>query len=153
MKLRFSVGDRVVVASSFDEELSPAARLHAGRRGEVEEIKPEYVPYPYSVRFPDGSQLAFSWDELVRVDELAPAEASPTVEGANVGGDPVNHPSHYNWLPGGLEVIDITRHFPFVLGNVLKYIFRAEHKGRELEDLRKARWYLDYRIRELEEAS
>ncbi|MEU5382656.1 DUF3310 domain-containing protein [Kitasatospora cineracea] len=146
--LRFSVGDRVVVASAFDEGLSPATRLYAGMHGEVEEIKPEYVPYPYSVRFPDGKRLAFSWDELVGEAQYQPVPEEP----AEVSqGDPVNHPPHYNWLPGGLEVIDITRHFSFVLGNVLKYLFRAEHKGRELEDLRKARWYLDYRIRELED--
>jgi hypothetical protein len=59
--------------------------------------------------------------------------------------DPVNQPEHYTWL-GGIEVIDITEHFGFVLGNVLKYVMRADHKGKPLEDLRKARWYLDREI-------
>lgn len=73
--------------------------------------------------------------------------------GGAVVGDPVNHPSHYTWLPNGLEVIDVTKHFNFVLGNALKYIMRAGRKGgadSELEDLLKARWYLNYRIEELE---
>ncbi|MEU5878205.1 DUF3310 domain-containing protein [Spirillospora sp. NPDC047279] len=66
-------------------------------------------------------------------------------------GDPVNHPSHYTWLPNGVEVIDITARFSFVRGNAIKYLMRADHKGRTLEDLRKARWYLDYEIREMEQ--
>lgn len=56
--------------------------------------------------------------------------------------DPVNNPSHYRWLPNGIEVIDITESFNFLLGNVLKYVMRADHKGRPLEDLEKAAWYL-----------
>ena len=62
------------------------------------------------------------------------------------GGDPVNSPSHYRWLPNGVEVIDITENFDFLMGNVLKYVLRAEHKGKPLEDMKKARWYLDRAI-------
>lgn len=58
--------------------------------------------------------------------------------------DVVNHPSHYTRLP--IEVIEITEHFSFTLGNVLKYVMRADHKGKPLEDLKKARWYLDREI-------
>lgn len=58
--------------------------------------------------------------------------------------DPVNSPEHYRWLP--VEVIEITEKFSFTLGNVLKYVMRADHKGRPLEDLKKARWYLDREI-------
>lgn len=65
-------------------------------------------------------------------------------------GDSVNHPNHYTWLPNGVEVIDITAHFNFSLGNALKYIMRAGRKGDALEDLKKARWYLDYEISRLE---
>lgn len=60
--------------------------------------------------------------------------------------DPVNHPSHYTWLPNGLEVIDITEQFNFNLGNALKYIMRHEHKGDAIQDLKKARWYIDREI-------
>ena len=62
--------------------------------------------------------------------------------------DKVNHPSHYTWLKDlcGIEVIDITRHMDFDLGNSLKYILRAGHKSeegmnsreKEIEDLKKA---------------
>lgn len=65
--------------------------------------------------------------------------------------DPVNHPAHYTWLPGGVEVIDITEQFNFRLGNALKYILRSDQKGKRLEDLKKARWYLDREIAKTEE--
>ena len=61
----------------------------------------------------------------------------------------VNHPDHYN--AGKIEVIDAIEDWglDFIEGNVVKYITRAKHKGNTLGDLRKARWYLDYRIAEL----
>ncbi len=64
--------------------------------------------------------------------------------------DPVNHPFHYTVHPSGVECIEITRHMSFNLGNALKYIWRADHKGNVVEDLKKARWYLDDEIRRRE---
>lgn len=58
--------------------------------------------------------------------------------------DPVDLPSHYTQLP--VECIDVTEHFGFCLGNAIKYIWRADHKGKPIEDLRKARWYIDREI-------
>ena len=67
--------------------------------------------------------------------------------------DLVNHPPHYN--KGGMEVIEVielvtggTRSgdqgfVGYLLGNILKYLLRFEHKGKPIEDLKKARWYLD----------
>ena len=66
--------------------------------------------------------------------------------------DPVNHPDHYTWLKNGVEVIDITENFNFLLGNVLKYVMRADHKGKPLEDLKKAVWYLEREIANREAA-
>ena len=57
--------------------------------------------------------------------------------------DPVNSPSHYRWLPNGIEVIDITETLNFCLGNAVKYILRADHKGKPEEDIRKSIWYLE----------
>lgn len=59
-----------------------------------------------------------------------------------VNHDAVNHPAHYT--QGGIEVIDAIEAWGlgFNLGNVVKYVARSAHKGRELEDLRKAAWYL-----------
>ena len=64
--------------------------------------------------------------------------------------DAVNHPSHYN--TGSIEVIDAIEDWGlgFALGNAVKYIARAAHKGKMIEDLKKARWYLDREIQRLE---
>jgi hypothetical protein len=60
--------------------------------------------------------------------------------------DPVNHPKHYTEHPSGVECIEITEHFNFNKGNAIKYIWRSADKGKEVEDLRKARWYIDREI-------
>jgi Protein of unknwon function (DUF3310) len=62
----------------------------------------------------------------------------------------VNHPQHYN--AGKIEVIDAIEDWKlgFHLGNVVKYVARAEHKNDALEDLKKARWYLDRYIKFIE---
>jgi len=54
-------------------------------------------------------------------------------------------PNHYRQHPSGVEAIQITEHFCFNLGNVIKYVWRADLKNG-LEDLEKARWYLDREI-------
>ena len=61
----------------------------------------------------------------------------------------IDHPSHYN--RGKIEIIDFIEDqgLSFHLGNVIKYITRAGSKGDKLEDLKKARWYLDRYINEV----
>lgn len=66
--------------------------------------------------------------------------------------DAVNHPAHYNGHPSGVECIEVTEHFNFNRGNAIKYIWRAGSKGNELEDLRKAQWYLAREIARLEQS-
>jgi hypothetical protein len=60
--------------------------------------------------------------------------------------DNVNHPPHYR--TGGIETIDFieAKDLNYRLGNVVKYVTRAEKKGNPIEDLKKARWYLDREI-------
>lgn len=60
--------------------------------------------------------------------------------------DSVEHPAHYTGHPSGVECITVTEHMGFCLGNAIKYIWRADLKADALEDLRKARWYLDREI-------
>ena len=64
----------------------------------------------------------------------------------------VNHPSHYQGA--GIEAIDVIEAFGlgFALGNCVKYVLRAGRKdpGRTVEDLKKARWYLDREIARFE---
>jgi hypothetical protein len=63
--------------------------------------------------------------------------------------DPVDHPAHYK--VGGIETIDFieAKKLGYNLGNVVKYLTRADHKGNKLEDLRKAQWYLTREINSL----
>lgn len=60
--------------------------------------------------------------------------------------DNVNHPAHYK--VGGIETIDFieAKGLNYNLGNVVKYVTRAGHKQDRLEDLRKAKWYLEREI-------
>lgn len=60
--------------------------------------------------------------------------------------DPVNYPRHYTSHPSGIEAIQITEYMGYCLGNAMKYIWRADLKGQGVEDLKKARWYLDREI-------
>jgi hypothetical protein len=66
--------------------------------------------------------------------------------------DVVNHPAHYK--VGGIEVIDFieSKGFSYNLGNVVKYVSRADHKGNRLEDLKKAQWYLNREVSNLEKS-
>jgi hypothetical protein len=58
----------------------------------------------------------------------------------------VDHPKHYN--AGRFEVIDVIEdwNLNFNLGNVVKYVARAEHKKAPIQDLKKAAWYLNREI-------
>lgn len=66
--------------------------------------------------------------------------------------DNVNHPAHYK--VGGIETIEFieAKKLGYNLGNVVKYITRAEHKHDTYEDLCKARWYLNREIAKLSES-
>jgi len=66
--------------------------------------------------------------------------------------DVVNHPAHYK--VGGIEVIDFieSKGLTYNLGNVVKYVSRADHKGNKLEDLKKAQWYLNREVSTLEKS-
>lgn len=68
----------------------------------------------------------------------------------------VNHPEYYRH-PSGIECIDIARHHCFSIGNAIKYLWRnglktekgIDNVDKQIEDLEKAKWYIDDRIREL----
>lgn len=72
--------------------------------------------------------------------------------------DNVNHPQHYTSHPSNVECIEITRHYCFSIGNAIKYLWRAglkheegmEDNQKEIEDLKKAIWYINDRIKQLE---
>jgi hypothetical protein len=66
--------------------------------------------------------------------------------------DLIHQPPHYTF--SRIEVIDAIEAWQlgFHLGNVVKYVARAAHKGQQLDDLQKARWYLDREIARLEQS-
>jgi hypothetical protein len=78
---------------------------------------------------------------------------------AETNDDGVNHPKHYTKHPSGVECIDITRHYCFSIGCAIKYLWRAglkkdsslSDKEKEIQDLKKALWYINDRIKQLEE--
>lgn len=70
--------------------------------------------------------------------------------------DPINNPKHYNSSDAKcincshpIECIDVTYHMSFAIGNIVKYLWRYQHKDG-VEGLRKARWYLNRAIEEYE---
>ena len=101
-----------------------------------------------------------SWTEVREVDSGITIEgvgASITVTEApkpkkvKIKTDLVNNPAHYT--AGGIETIDFieAKDLSYNLGNVVKYITRAHHKGELLQDLKKAQWYLNREVGKLEE--
>jgi hypothetical protein len=75
------------------------------------------------------------------------------IPGVKQTDESVNHPKHYT--QGSIEVIDAIEAWQlnFRLANVVKYVARSEHKNNKLEDLKKARWYLDREISKLEQST
>ena len=80
-----------------------------------------------------------------------------TKEEDNKEHDAVNHPKHYTSHPSGVECIEITRHYNFDIGNAIKYLWRAGLKKeqglsdveKEIEDCKKAIWYINDHIKHL----
>ena len=79
-------------------------------------------------------------------------ECDPPQENINM----IANPPHYNSLNAycecgkQIECITITREMGFSIGNIIKYLWRLEYKGNKLEDAKKAQWYLNDYIKQLE---
>lgn len=67
----------------------------------------------------------------------------------------IDHPAHYGGADNPYEAIKVIEAWGlgFCLGNAVKYICRADHKGHRVDDLKKARWYLDREIQRCEQMS
>jgi len=59
----------------------------------------------------------------------------------------VTHPKHYTSHPSGIECIQVVQHMGFNIGNAIKYLWRADLKGNAIEDLQKARQYIDFELK------
>ena len=91
-----------------------------------------------------------TYDKPVGLSGVQPAETPQT--------DRVNRPSHYTSHPSGVECITITEHYDFCVGNAIKYLWgcglKVEEgmtpKDKEIEDLKKAVYYINRKINNLE---
>lgn len=83
-------------------------------------------------------------------ERLASIKRHPA--GKAITHDVINHPAHYTSDPSGVECIQITRHRNFNIGNAIKYLWRAGLKdgNSNVQDLKKAVWYLTDEIRRIE---
>ena len=120
-----------------------------------------FYSYSYGVVFTNdkGDLSEVCMDNVKTYFKMYPEEPEEDVNKDSTE-DRVNHPSHYTWLKDkcGIEVIDITRHMDFCLGNAIKYVLRAGHKKdaslsdnqKEVEDLKKAIFYINDKIAQIE---
>ncbi|MFJ8930620.1 DUF3310 domain-containing protein [Streptomyces sp. NPDC102364] len=131
--MKYKAGDQVVILKGS----------HEGKSGVIVSVDPNQ---------------AMGWPNYVRVKDLvvrhlwcSDDDIEPAADPAKVE-DSVNQPSHYTWLPNGFEVIDLIEHLTLNRGNAVKYLARAGRKSpdTELEDLKKAAWYVQREIKRLE---
>lgn len=94
------------------------------------------------------SQAAGSLDCLKQNSEnsLGSSDTNQGTQTSSPSPSAVDHPRHYNAHPSGIECIDVVEWMPFNIGNAIKYVWRCDHKGRDIEDLKKAVWYLNREI-------
>jgi len=81
-------------------------------------------------------------------EDFIPKENDAWKEGVD---NSVDHPKHYVSHPSNIECIQVTEHFNFNLGNAIKYIWRSDLKGKQVEDLEKAIWYIKRELKRLGE--
>ena len=128
-----------------------SVEVPVGTIGVVVRFNERALAWPYTVAFqhipyPDDQDWLYAESELELVVDYGS-------DGDAAGSDPVNHPSHYTSHPSGVECIQITEHMDFLTGNAVKYLWRTGKKGPAVEDLKKARWYLDRAIQKAEKGA
>lgn len=102
-----------------------------------------------AIKLAQGRQVRMGRPPM-RMQTVALGISDTSVKGRMLtAADNVNHPAHYK--TGGIETIDFieAKGLDYHLGNVVKYITRADHKGNRKEDLLKAQWYLNRAISKL----
>lgn len=114
----------------------------------------------YTVARHDGSDVPITLREIpdryFYEDRFELVTKPETVEGSKSdepAHDAVAHPKHYTSHPSGIECIQITEHMGFNLGNAVKYIWRCDLKQDAIEDLKKAKWYIDREIAKREKVN
>lgn len=109
-------------------------------------VKPAAV---YQVRWRMAKDEKAVDEKAIHEVLATPVDIKP--EDIKPASDPVNHPLHYT--TGKIETIDYidAKGFNYCLGNAIKYVSRAPHKGKYVEDLKKAIWYINHAIKLHEE--
>lgn len=97
----------------------------------------------YENQYDDDLKTSTEVDEVIHDFQVSCTQGK-------IENDPVNNPKHYTNHPSGIECIQVTEHMGFNLGNAMKYIWRCDLKKDAIEDLKKARWYLDREINKRE---
>jgi Protein of unknwon function (DUF3310) len=121
----------------------PAAPISAGYPTRIKFSEGGFIKPAKSINMPANGEY-FTKEEVARYAQEWRTETSQN-------NDPVNHPAHYTSDPSGVECIQITRHRNFTIGNAIKYLWRAGLKepddpAKQIEDLRKAVWYIECEI-------
>ncbi len=137
-----------------EEHIPGTIRTQESKEEYLRRMKDTTIPYD-----PGKERTQESKEEyLRRIATIGTEPASKSAEEKSYferleeKNDPIN-PQHYKQHPSSLECIQITRHFNFNLGNVIKYLWRCNSKNdgkNYLEDLKKARWYLNDEINKIE---
>jgi hypothetical protein len=145
---KFKVGD--IVRRKQDHT------IFAGWVGEVVKVDGDEISVKYKRHTWSSRTKAENYELVERKSEYfcfeSKAEPAPAVKEC-LTVDNVNHPPHYN--QGGIECIEAIKaalgdgFAAYLRGNVIKYLWRCEHKGG-VEDLKKAEFYLDRAIKEME---
>lgn len=172
----FNVGDTVTAVEDHKAYGLKAGRVytvtrcapetHLGETVTLEGVKPPKGCEGFYVsRFKAVTKPGNGWGWIengAAAKATVPGENGPEVMVPDVvdilkdhAPDVVAMPAHYRNHPSGVECITITQHMNFCRGNAIKYVWRAGEKGgkdKEIEDLRKARQYLDIEIKRLESA-
>ncbi len=97
----------------------------------------------YENQYDDDLKTSTEVDEVIYDSQVSCTQGK-------IENDPVSNPKHYTNHPSGIECIQVTEHMGFNLGNAMKYIWRCDLKKDAIEDLKKARWYLDREINKRE---
>ena len=152
--MKYKAGDKVRVRKDLEQSKSYGGVMVID---EMEELRGKFVTIEecfdwcnvYRIKDDGGD---YNWtDEMFEGIAEEPLREVPTKD--TTINDAVSHPSHYT--DGKIEVIEFIqdKKLDFARGNVIKYIARAgkKDKSKELEDLKKARQYCDFAIRELEQ--
>jgi SpoU rRNA methylase family enzyme len=122
------------------------------------ENNPRAKPADVAKKFKMAVQYVYKLRGYTRLDKALEmskpsavflTKSSPKKEKLIMTHDNVNHPPHYK--AGGIETIDFieAKSLNYNLGNVVKYITRADYKGNKIEDLKKAQWYLNREVSNL----